>query len=197
MGDTQLCVGTDQGIVQKLPLLMIHVGDQQGEEDVKPLNFRSQQGFLHTRSVQHFIHRAVYLPNRHDVDTILGGRGDLDELAADVGAGSVELMALQRRHNKDLDALAPHPGGHELHGKTLARAAGAQNRYVGVLVDPAIKDVHNDEGVVVLVDTQKDAVVITHLITGKGIAACRAQGQHVALGAFKKAVLQADQRQGR
>ena len=124
VGDTQLCVGTDQGIVQKLPLLMVHVGDQQGEENMKSLNFRSQQGLLHTGSVQHFIHGTVYLADRHDIDTILGGRGDLDELAADIGASPVELMALQRRNNKDLNALTPHPGGHELHGKTLARATG-------------------------------------------------------------------------
>ena len=109
----------------------------------------------------------------------------------------MELMALERRHNKDLDALAPHPRGHKLHGKALACAAGAQNCYVGILVDSAVEDVHNDEGVVVLVDAQEDAVVITHLVAGKGIAACRSQGQHIALGAFKEAALQGDQREGR
>ena len=164
---------------------------------MQSLNFRGQHGLLHTWPVQHFIHRAVHLADGHDIDTILGGRGDLDELAADIGAGPVELMALQRCHNKDLNALAPHPGGHELHGKALACTAGAQDRYVGVLVNPAVEDVHNDEGVVVLIDAQEDAVVITHLIAGKGVAACRSQGQYVALGAFKETALQADQGQGR
>ena len=197
VGDPQPCVGADQGVVQKLPLLMVHVGDQQGEKDVEPLDLRSQQRFLHTGAVQHFIHGAVHLADGHNIDTVPGSRGDLDELAADVGTGPVELMALQWSHNKDLDALAPHPGGHELHGKTFARAAGAQNRYVGVLIDPAVEDVYNDEGVVVLVDAQEDAVIIAHLITGEGVAAGRAQGQHIALGPFKEAALQADQGQGR
>ena len=75
----------------------------------------------------------------------------MDELAADVGAGPVELVAFQRGHDEHLDAFASHTGGHELHGEALARAAGAQDGDIGVLVDVGIEDIHDDEGVVVLV----------------------------------------------
>ena len=96
MGDTQLGIGANQSVVQKLTLLVVHVGDQQREKDVEPLDFCRQQRLLHAWAIQHFIHRAVHLSDRHDIDAILGGRGDLDELAAYIGTGPVELVALQR-----------------------------------------------------------------------------------------------------
>ena len=105
-------------------------------------------------------------------------------------------MAFQRRHDEHLDALPPHPRGHQLHGKALARAAGAQDGDVGVLVDVGIKDIHDDEGVVVLVHAQQDAVIIAHLIAGVGVAACRPQGEDVALGTLKEVFLQRNQGQG-
>ena len=108
----------------------------------------------------------------------------MDELSTDVGAGPVELMAFQRSHDEHLDAFAPHTGSHQLHGKTLTRAAGAQNCDIGILVDSGIEDVHDDKRVVVLVHPQQNAVVIAHLIAGEGIAAHRTQGQHIAAGAF-------------
>ena len=47
-----------------------------------------------------------------------------------------------------------------------------------------------------LVYPQKDAVVVTHLKGGKGITACHAACQDVALGALKQLFLQRYQRQG-
>ena len=44
-----------------------------------------------------------------------------------------------------------------------------------------IEDVYDNERVVVLVDTEQDAVVITHLIGSERVAARRAERQHVAL----------------
>ena len=46
-----------------------------------------------------------------------------------------------------------------------------------------------------LVDSQKDAVVITHLKRGEGVAAGNAGGQDIPLGAFKQLFLQCHQRQ--
>ena len=65
----------------------------------------------------------------------------MNELAADVFAGPVKLMALERRDDKHLDTLAPHPQRHELHGKGFSRAAGSQDRHVRVLVDLGIENI--------------------------------------------------------
>ena len=92
---------------------------------MEPLDFRRQQGLLHAGAVQQLVHRLVHLADLHDVDAVFGGRGNLDELSADVGAGPVELMAFEGRHDKYLDAFSPHAGRHQLHGEALARAAGA------------------------------------------------------------------------
>ena len=78
-------------------------------------------------------------------------------------------------------AFAPHTQGHELHRKGLAGAAGPKNGNVGVFVDAGIENVHNDERIVVLVDAEKNAVVITHLIACKWIAAGRTGGKDIAL----------------
>ena len=56
MGDAFEGVGADHSIIQKLPLLMGHVGNQQGEKDVEPLDFCRQQRLLHAWAVQQFIH---------------------------------------------------------------------------------------------------------------------------------------------
>lgn len=47
-----------------------------------------------------------------------------------------------------------------------------------------------------LIDPQQDAVVITHLITGKGVAACRSQRQHISLGALIQMPFHSCQGQG-
>ena len=105
-------------------------------------------------------------------------------------------MALQRSHNEHLYPLSPHPQSHELHGKGLACPAGAEDRHVGVFVNAGIKDVHDDQGVIVLVDPQQDTIVVAHLIAGKGVAAGRPQGQHVPLGSLIQPPLQGYQRKG-
>ena len=52
MGDTFPCVGTNQGIVQKLFFLIGHIGDQQGKEDMKPLNFCCQLRAFDTGAIR-------------------------------------------------------------------------------------------------------------------------------------------------
>ena len=94
MGDAQLAVCVYQGVVQKLPFFMGHIRDQQGEKDVEPLNLCRQQGFFHAGTIQQLVYGLVHLANLHDIDTILRGRRNLDELPANVGAGPVELMPL-------------------------------------------------------------------------------------------------------
>ena len=88
-------------------------------------------------------------------------------------------MPFQRSDDKYLDSLAPHPQGHKLHRKGFAGAAGAENGNVGVLVDAGIKNIHDNQGIVMLVDSQQNAVVIAHLVRGEWIAAGRTGGQHI------------------
>ena len=106
----------------------------------------------------------------------------------------MKLVALQGSHDKYLYALAPHTQGHELHRKGLAGAAGPKNGNVGVFVDAGIENVHNDERIVVLVDAEKNAVVITHLIACKWIAAGSSRCQNITLRPLIELALQRNQR---
>ena len=69
-------------------------------------------------------------------------------------------MAFQWRNNKDLCTLSAHSKCHELHGESLAGTAGAENSHVGILIDTAVKDIDNDQTVVMLVDTEQNTVLI-------------------------------------
>ena len=190
-------VGADHGFVEKLPFLVVHVGDQQAEKDVQPLDLGGQHGVLHGAAVELFIDRAVCLSDLHDVDAVGGCGRDLDERTADVGAGPMKFVPFERRNDEHLNPFATHPKRHELHGKGLAAAARAENGDVGVFVDTRIKDVHNDERIVVLVDAEQDAVVVTQLIRRERIAARRAQRQHIPLAAFKERFIQLHERKRR
>ena len=176
---------------------MVHVGDQQAEKDVQPLDLGGQHGVFDRTAVELLIDRAVCLPDLHDVDAV-GGRGrDLNERAADVGAGTVKLVTLERCDDEHLNPFSPHPKRHELHSKGLAAAARTENGDVGVFVDARIKDVHDDKRVVVFVDAEQDTVVVTQLIRRERIAACRAQRQHIPLAAFKERFIQLHERKRR
>ena len=106
----------------------------------------------------------------------------------------MKFVTFERCDDEHLNPFAPHPQRHELHGKGLAAAARAENGDVGVFVDTRIKDVHDDKRIVVLVDTEQNAVVVTQLIRRERIAACCAQCQHVPLAAFKERFIQLHER---
>ena len=190
-------IGADHGFIEKLPLLMVHVGDQQAEKDVQPLDLGGQHGVLHGAAVELFIDRAACLPDFHDVDAVGGCGRDLDERPADVGAGTVKFVPFERRNDEHLNPFSPHPQRHELHGKGLSAAARAENGDVGVFVDARIKDVHDDKRIVVFVDAEQDTVVVTQLIRRERIAACCAQRQHIPLAAFKERFIQLHERKRR
>ena len=176
---------------------MCHIRNEKAEKDMKPLNFGGKHGMLNGAAIQLFIDRAVCLPDFHDIDTVRRSRGDLNERAADVGTGPVKFVPFERRDDEHLNPFAPHSQRHELHGKGLATAARAENGDVGVFVDAGIKDVHNDERIVVFVDTEQNAVVIAQLIRRERIAACRAQCQHIPFAALKERFIQLHKRKRR
>ena len=126
----------------------------------------------------------IHLPDLHYIDAVGTGRGDLNELTAYIGAGAVELVALQRGDDENRDTFPPHSQRHKLHSEGLACATGAENRHICVLVHRTVKDIHDNQRTVVLVHTQQNAVVIAHLVTGKGVAACGAAGQQIPLTAL-------------
>ena len=189
------CIGADQGIIQKLLFLIGHIGDQKGEEDMKPLNFGCQFRAFDAGAIQHFFYGLVYLAYLQHVDAAFGGGGDTDKLAACVDAGTVELMTFQGCQHENLYALTPHTECHQQDQEGLSCAASAAYGNIGVFIDLGVKDVDDDRRVVVLVQAEQDAVFITQFIGREGVAACHAGGQCVALGALIEVFLHADQRQ--
>ena len=92
MGNAFGVVGADQRLIQKLPLLMAHIGNEQAEENVKLLDLRRQFRELDTGAIQHFVDRPIHLADFHDIDAVRAGRGDLDKFSAHIGTGPVELV---------------------------------------------------------------------------------------------------------
>ena len=193
LGNAFCVIGSDHCFVQKLPFFVGHVRDQQGEENMKLLDFLSQFGQLDLPTVQQVICGLIYLANLHDIDTVGTGRGDLNELAANIGACTVELMALQGCNDKYGDTFSAHPQGHQLHGEGLPGTTGAQDCHVRILVHRTVKDVYNDQGAVVLIDTQQNSIVIAHLVTGKGVATGGTACQQISLTPLKYLLFHIDQ----
>ena len=154
MGDPFPGIGLNERLIQKLPLLVGHIRDEQAEEDMQLLDLPGQGGVVHGRAVQQLIDGVIGFPDLHDVDAVAAGGGDLDELPADILAGPVELMSFQRGDDEYFDILAPHPGGKKLHGKGLACTGAAQDRQVCVFILAGVKDIGDDKAVIVLVDAK-------------------------------------------
>ena len=165
--------------------VMILIGNQKAEENMQLLNLPGKHGFIDIGRIQQISNRGIGLADFHNVDTIWRCRAYLNELTTDVVAGTVEFIALQRSDNECLDILSSHSQCHKLHGECLTGTGCAENRHIRILVNTAVKDIHNDERVIVLVDTEQNAVVIAHLKGRKRITACHASCQNVSFGACK------------
>lgn len=139
----------------------------------------------------------IHPANFHYIDTVWACRGNRNKLAAYIGAGPMELVAFQWSDNKNRNAFASHAKCHQLHSKGLTCSAGSQNRHISVLVNCRIKDIYNDERAVVFIDTQQNPVVITHLITRKGVAAGCAACKKVTFTALIQFLFRRNQRQRR
>ena len=161
------------------------------------LDFGRQFGKLDAGAVQKPTDRPIHLADLHNIDAVRAGRGDLDELTAHIGAGSVELMPLQRSDDENGDVFAPHPECHQLHGKGFACTAGAQDRHVGVLVNRRVENIYDNQRTVILVDPKQNTVVVAHLKGCEWIAAGGAAGQQIPFAPLKKPFFHRNQRQGR
>ena len=98
-------------------------------------------------------------------------------------------MPLQRRDNEDLCTFPPHPERNQLKREGLARAAGAEQNHICILIGSAVEDVHDHETVVVLVHAEQDSVFIRHLITGERISTGSCRGKKIPLAALKNALV--------
>ena len=110
VGDAELGIGADQRFIEHLLLFIVHVRDQQGEEDHQLLDLAGQHRVQLTviQLVDELHLRGDGLPDLHDVDAVRGAGRDSDKLAAHLTAGTAKLMALDRRHNKALYPTHPH-----------------------------------------------------------------------------------------
>lgn len=60
-----------------------------------------------------------------------------------------------------------HPESHSLHGEGFSGSGCSKNGNVGILILFGVKNIGDDQGVIMFVDTKKNAVVITNAITDK------------------------------
>ena len=108
MGDAFGIVGADQSLIQKLPFLVAHIGNEQAEENVQLLDLRRKFRELDTGAVQQFIDRPINLADLHNIDAVRACRGDLDKLAAHICTGAVKLVPLQGSDDENRDIFTPH-----------------------------------------------------------------------------------------
>ena len=160
VGDTLIAVGGDNGLIQKLALLVAQIGDQQREEDVQLLDFGGLLRLLRHGTIQQFAAGVVDFANFHDVDTVRAARHDTDNGAVQRLGLTVKLVSFQRGNDVNRCSRQPHTPGDQLHGERLACAGGAENRHVCVFVDTGVEVVEADKRVIVLVHAQQYAVCI-------------------------------------
>ena len=188
MGDTELVVGLDEGFIEHLLLLVGHVGDQQGEENHQLLDLSCQHG-VHV-VVVHLIDQlhlwADGMPDLHHIDAVWRAGCDPDELSADPGAGSLELMALDGGDDIALDTPHPHTQGKKLQSEGLSSTGGAAHGQIGIFVDLRVEQVNDAQGIVVPIHAQKDTGIIGHLEAGEHIGRGGTTGQHIALGLLQE-----------
>ena len=147
MIDAKVIVGLDQGLIQHLLFLIGHIRDQQAEEDHQLLDLSGQHGIhvvvVHLIDQLHF--RADGMADLHDIDAVRRTRGDLDELAADLAAGTLELVPLDGGDDIALDAPHSHAKGQKLQRKGLTGTGCTAHSQVRILVDLRIEQVNDKE----------------------------------------------------
>ena len=105
-------------------------------------------------------------------------------------------MALERRDHIGGNMLAAHPGGEALERMGFATAGGSQDGQVGIFVFFLVKEVEDDQGVVVLVGAQQNARLVADLEGCKHIGAGGGIGEDISLSQPIEFRVQLCQRQG-
>ena len=104
-------------------------------------------------------------------------------------------MAFERCYDEDLGTFPTHAESYQLERKGFAGTAGSQKNHIGVFIYAAIEDINYDQAVVVLIDTKQNAIFITHLKRGEGVATSSRRGKHISLARFKELFIQATKRE--
>ena len=103
-------------------------------------------------------------------------------------------MAFERCYDEDLGTFPTHAESYQLERKGLAGTAGSQKNHIGVFIYAAIEDINYDQAVVMLVDSEQDAVLIAHLKRGERITTGSRRGKHISLARLKELFIQATNR---
>ena len=161
------------------------------------LNLLCQDRVLANYAIDQLIGAEILLADLADIDTLLRCRTNGNELTANVITGSQKLMAFERCYDEDLGTFPAHAESYQLERKGFAGTAGSQKNHIGVFIYAAIEDINYDQAVVMLVDSEQDAVLITHLKRGEGIATGRRGCQHIALAGLEQLLIQLTERKDR
>ena len=81
--------------------------------------------------------------------------------------------------------------------KVLPAPLVPRSTILAFFVNPAIEDIHDDQAVVMLINTEQDAILVTHLKRGEGIATGRRGCQHIALAGLEQLLIQLTERKDR
>ena len=106
-------------------------------------------------------------------------------------------MAFERSDDENLDAFAPHPQCHSLHGEGFPCPRASQNTDVGIFILAGIKYVCNYKAVIMLIYAKQDSIIVTYGIAHKRIAGGCAAGQDIPFGQLEQLFVQIHQRQSR
>ena len=161
------------------------------------LNLLCQDRVLANYAIDQLIGAEILLADLADIDTLLRCRTNGNELTANVITGSQKLMAFERCYDEDLGAFPTHAESYQLERKGFAGTAGSQKNHIGVFIYAAIEDINYDQAVVMLVDSEQDAVLIAHLKRGERITTGSRRGKHISLARLKELFIQATNREDR
>ena len=161
------------------------------------LNLLCQDRVLANYAIDQLIGAEILLADLADIDTLLRCRTNGNELTANVITGSQKLMAFERCYDEDLGTFPTHAESYQLEREGLTCAACSKKYHIGVFVNPAIENIHDDQAVVMLINTEQDAILVTHLKRGEGIATGRRGCQHIALVGLEQLLIQLTERKDR
>ena len=168
-GNAEPLIALHQRGVQIVLVLVAEILFQQRIEDDEPGDLVSQNGVVTGRqAAQAGIGIQRGAPDGHDVDAVLGGRGQADKLSADLFAQGAELVAFLGNDVNDLPPLLPQTATQGEQRKGLARAGGAADPPVSVGVLVIIIGVQEHRRLVIHIESEKHAVFIAEFIRGKG-----------------------------
>ena len=165
MVDAEVRVGLYERLIEHLLLLVGHIRYEQAEEGHELLYLARKQR-VHLRiiyAVEQLHLRRERVAYLHDVDAVRRSGRYADELPAYPVARAPELVTLDGRYDEALYAAHPHAQGKQLHGESLARARGAEQYEIRVLVHLSVEQVYDAQRVVVAVHAQQHAGVVGHL----------------------------------